>query len=302
MTPLGIGSDLGGSIREPASFCGVVGIKPTHGRVPLTGHWPDVLLKAMHVGPLARTVRDAALALRTISGPDGFDPYVLPVPMPKIPKAGDPLPKLRVGFTKEAGFTPVSPDVQETVAKAASALAEMGCKVEEHPLNFLESNDPQAVSLAVYTAESRASLEGVIGDKYDQLHINMQRRMKIPMPSLQDYLKALEGWETIRQETLKPFREFDVLLCPTVPMPAYPHAKQGFEINGRSVPARHALRCTIPWDLTGSPAISVPFGWSSDGLPIGVQLVARHFDETTLFQVAAALEASSDAGKRRPPL
>ena len=82
MSPLGIGSDVGGSIREPANYCGIVGLKATHGRVPLTAHWPDVLLRFMHVGPMARTVRDAALALSIIAGPDGADTYAVPIPAP----------------------------------------------------------------------------------------------------------------------------------------------------------------------------------------------------------------------------
>ncbi len=302
LSPLGMGSDLGGSIRQPASYCNIVGIKPTHGRVPLTGHWPEALLRTMHVGPLARTVRDVALALRIISGPDAIDPYAMPVPMPKIPSSDGSLPKLRIGWTREEGFTPVSEDVQKAVASAAACLEELGCIVEEAPLGFLEDNDPQAITMAVYTAESRAYLDRIIAGRDDHLHANMKRRMQMPMPSFESYLDALEGWEAIRQETANLFRKYDVFLCPTVPIPPYPHGQREFAIGGMTAPSRHALRGTVPWDLTGSPAISVPFGWSSDNLPIGVQLVARHFDETTLFQVAAALEASNQATSKRPPL
>ena len=302
LSPLGIGSDLGGSIRQPANYCNIVGIKSTHGRVPLTGHWPDVLLGTMHVGPMTRTVRDAAMVLRIIAGPDAIDPYALPMPMPSMSSLDDPLPRLRVGLSKEVGSAPVAVEVQRVVSDAAKRLEEMGCTVEEAPLQFLEVNDPQAITLAVYTADSRAYINRLIEGKYDLLHENMQRRTKISMPTLERYEEAREGWETIRHATAKLFRRFDLLLTPVAPMPPFLHDQADFDIDGVSAPARHALRSTVPWDLTGSPAISVPFGWTSQGLPVGVQLVARHMDETTLFQAAAALTRASGATAKRPPL
>ena len=302
LSALGIGSDLGGSVRAPAHCCGVVGLKATHGRIPLTGHWPDTLLRTMHVGPMARTVRDVALALRAIAGPDGIDTYAVPVAMPMVPDAEGTLPRLRIGWSSERGFTPVSGDVQETVARAAACLEELGCKVDEVPLTFLEEHDPQAISMAAYTAESRSYLESTVSGRFDQLHPNMQRRMHIPMPTLNEYLKALDSWETIRQETASHFRRYDLLLCPSMPLPAYPHDQKQLTIGDQVVPSRHTLRATLPWNLTGSPAISIPFGWSSGHLPIGVQLVARHFDETTLLQAAMALEARSETKGHHPPV
>ena len=100
MSPLGLGSDVGCSIRLPAAYCGVVGLKPTHGRVPLTGHWPDALLRFMHVGPMARTVRDVAVALSLLSGPDGLDPYAMRVPVPALDRLDGPISGLRVGWVR----------------------------------------------------------------------------------------------------------------------------------------------------------------------------------------------------------
>ena len=122
-----------------------------------------------------------------------------------------------------------------------------------------------------------------------------------PTYTLEQYLDASEQWEALRQEVKEYFTRYDLFLCPTVPMPAFPHGQSEFHIEGQTLVGRHTLRITLPWNLTGSPAISVPFGWSSEGLPIGVQLVGRHFDEMTLLQVALGLE-SSQPDVRRPHL
>ena len=130
MSPLGIGSDVGGSIREPSNYCGIVGLKATHGRIPLTGHWPETLLRFMHVGPIVRSVGDAALALGLMAGPDGVDHYALPVPVPNVSQFASPA-GLRVAWCPEGPFAPVDRQVQGTVASAATALGELGCTVEE---------------------------------------------------------------------------------------------------------------------------------------------------------------------------
>ena len=302
LSPLGIGSDLGGSIREPAHYCGIVGLKATHGRVPLTGHWPEVLLRFMHVGPMARSVRDIALALPIISGPDGIDPYAIPVPVPQFEDLEAPLPNLRVGWCPAGPFAPVAAEVQETVAKAASALAELGCQVEQVSLPNWEQWQPQNISMVIVTVEGGPYLEPIIAGREDLLAPSMQRRLKIPTPNLREYLEAAANCELLRQDMMRYFTEYDLLLCPTGPIPAHPHDSAKLDIDGQKVPGRNALGITIPFDLTGSPAISVPFGWSTDELPIGVQLVARHFDEPTLLHAASALEAIHTADKRRPPV
>jgi aspartyl-tRNA(Asn)/glutamyl-tRNA(Gln) amidotransferase subunit A len=302
MSPLGIGSDLGGSIRQPANYCNIVGIKATHGRIPLTGHWPETLLKAMHVGPMARSVRDIALALSIISGPDNIDHYAISLPPIQLLNEKDKLSQIRVGWSKEVGFSPVDLEVQKVVQDAAYTLQSLGCNVEEAPLDFLEENDPQAITWAVYTAEGREYFKQVIQGREEQLHSNMQKRLGIPMPSFDQYLQALDAWETIRLKTAEFFSRYDVLLCPSAPMPPYPHSQKEFLIQGIKTPGRHSLRATVPWDLTGSPAISVPFGWTSNGLPIGVQLVGRHLDEALLIKVASMIEETQMSVKKHPSL
>lgn len=127
------------------------------------------------------------------------------------------------------------------------------------------------------------------------------RYVDSPTVTLDEYLDAAEQREALRQEEEEYFTRYDLFLCPTVPMPACPHGQTEFHIAGQTLRARHTLRITPPRDLTGSPAISVPSGWSTEGLPIGVQLVGRHFDEMTLLQVAHALEGTQKE-ERHPSL
>ena len=300
MSPLGIGSDVGGSIREPANYCGIVGLKATHGRIPLTGHWPEALLRFMHVGPLARSVRDAALGLSLLAGPDGLDPYAVPVPVPDLSdltsSAG-----LRVAWCAAGPFSPVEPTVQDTVARAAATLGELGWQVEPVSLDSWENWPPQDISAALFTAEGARYLAPIIEGREDQLAPSMQRRLQLSQPSFERYLEAAEQCEALRQDVAALFTQYDLLLCPVGPAPAHPHDSIELDIDGQRVPGRNALRATIPFDLTGSPALSVPFGRSTDGLPIGVQIVGRHFDEATVLKAGAALEELYRPQNRRPP-
>ena len=300
MSPLGVGSDVGGSIRQPSSYCGVVGLKATHGRIPLTGTWPVTMQRFFHVGPMARTVRDVALALSVMCGPDGADPYAIPVPPPKFSHLGDPLPKLRVGWCAEGPLGPVATDIQDAVAKAAATLAELGCEVDEVSLAEWEDLPARAISMSFFLGEGSHYLNPYTKGHEDELTWYIKKRMSLPMPSFEDFMVALSNTELLRLTTVEYFTRFDILLLPTTPTPAHVHEARELVINGQSVPGRHSLNITVPFDLTGSPAVNVPFGWSDDGLPIGVQVVARHFDEATQLHVASALEAVHSADRRRP--
>ena len=306
MSPLGIGSDVGGSIREPANYCGIVGLKATHGRIPLTGHWPETLLRFMHVGPIVRSVGDAALALSVMAGPDGADHYALPVPSPGVAELPPPA-GLRVAWCPEGPFSPVEREVQDTVASAAAALGELGCSVEQVDLEGWENWPGQQISARIFAAEGNVYLAPIIEGRKDMLALSMQRRLNIPGPSYDEYLEAMEQVERLRAAAVRLFNDFDVLLLPTGPVAAHPHDTRRHEIGRapdviETAPARHALTCTVPFDLTGSPALSVPFGMSDSGLPIGVQVVGRHFEESTILRAGAALEELHHPRRGRPPL
>ena len=300
LSPMGLGSDLGGSIRLPAAFCGLVGLKATHGRIPLTGHWPDVSARYFHAGPLARSVRDIALLLSVLAGPDDMDPYALPFASPHLPDLNAPLPELKVGWCAEGPFAPVDPEVQGCVAAAAFALEDSGCHVEAVDLATWSQWPPQDISDVLVGVEGGHFLAPIVARREDDLAPSTKRRFSRPVPSLERYVDAVQNTDHLRRDMARHFATYDLLLCPTSPVPAIPHDSVCLVIDGQEVPGRNALRATIPFNLTGSPAVSVPFGWSEDGLPIGVQLVARHLDEVTLLHAAAALEAASPDRHRRP--
>ena len=145
-------------------------------------------------------------------------------------------------------------------------------------------------------------LERFYKNREDELTWYIQRRLSLPTPSLKDFVESIEKTELLRQDLVRFFSNYALLLVPTSPSTAFPHEMSELVINGQKVQGRNSLRATVPFDLTGSPAITLPFGWSEDNLPIGVQLVGRHYDETTLFRAAAALEAVRPDGRRRPPV
>ena len=287
MSSLGIGSDLGGSIRLPAHYCGVVGFKPTHGRVPLTGHFPETILRFMHAGPLARSVRDAALALAVLEGPDGEDWYAGPLPSPPRNEA-----PLRVGWTAEPAFGRVEPEIAAAVTRAADALAAAGYTVEQAELEGFAEVDTNALTLQLYGAESGAYFEKLVAGRRDELHPVLRRRLELQAPTLDEYVAAEVAVEQLRRHLASFFRRNDILLCPTAPIIAPAHDSEEIRIAGLAYPPRAAMRTTIPFDLTGSPALTVPFARSGDGLPIGVQLVGRRFEDDTVLRVGAALEGA----------
>ncbi len=300
LSPLGVGTDLGGSIRSPSHFCGAVGLKPTLGRVPYTGVQPQTMLRAFHAGPIARTVNDVALGLSVMAGMDGLDIFSLPVPVPDYTDLDAPPRKLKVGWSSTSG-TAVQPDVQERVEEAANALSGLGMEVDQVEIPGLEQKDAGNITSIVFRMEAGLYLRSISSSRESELTpLLRQRFFDSPDRSIEEYLDAIAQWESLRQEVAEYFTHYDLFLCPTAPMPAFPHGQTEFTIEDRKLAGRHALRCTLPWDLTGSPAISIPFGCSSEGLPIGVQLVGRHFDELTLLRASKAFE--SYIGDVRRPL
>lgn len=300
MSPLGVGTDLGGSIRQPSSFCGLAGLKPTLGRVPYTRVVPQTLFRAIHVGPMARNVQDVALGLSIMAGPDGEDIYAPPVPVPDYTNL-DGGGKLRIGWSPTGG-TAVEEEVQKVVADAAEALSGLGHDVERVEIPGLGTNDAQVISSVVYLSEAKPFLlETVAGRESEMTPLLRKRYIDSPEKTLDEYLKASFDWESLKWEVGEYFRGYDLFLCPTAPMPAYEAGREEFVIDGKTMGARHSLRATVPWDLTGSPAMNVPFGWSSEGMPIGVQLVARHFDEHLLLKAAKGLEGCQ-TDRRRPAI
>lgn len=300
LSPLGLGSDLGGSIRTPAHYCGVVGLKPTHGRTPLTGHWPDTILRFMHAGPLARSVRDVALALSLIAGPDGRDWHAVPVSPPRVPEPLADLAGVRILRLADRCFGPVDPEVSAAVDGAADLARSLGAVVEAGTVAALEEHDWNVMTLLLYGVEGSSFFGPLLAGRENELHPRLRRRLVgRTLPGIEDYAEAEAEVERLRREVTETLLEVDLLLCPVTTVPAFPHEQDPLVVAGESLPARSTLRAAIPFDLTGSPALSLPFAVSEEGLPIGVQLVGRRFDEEFLLAAAMTLERVG-AGPARP--
>jgi aspartyl-tRNA(Asn)/glutamyl-tRNA(Gln) amidotransferase subunit A len=300
MSPIGIGSDVMISLRGPAAFTGVAALKATHGRVPYTGHYPTVLSHWWHVGAMARTIADVALGHSILKGPDGIDGYAIhgrDAEPDSVRVAGQ---RIRVGWVSDAAFGPVDPEITAAVTAAAVQLADLGCEVEEVTLPFL-GNAFGALATLVY-AEIGPAIKALAAGREGELHAVGAGAIALSDPSFADFALAHAQAETLRSAFAGFFRKFDVLLTPVNPMTATPHGAQEVVVNGVTVPWTHVMAATSPFNLTGLPALSVPYGFSSENLPIGIQLVAKWLDETTILRLGALLERRGGLGNQRPLL
>ena len=301
LSPMGIGTDLGGSNRLPSHYCNVVGYKPTHGLIPLTGSWPEIMSRRMHVGPIARSVRDIALSLVVMSGPDHLDPYALGRGVDDMPWFGASLPPLRVGMMTEGPFELVMGEIQDVVRKAGAALESQGCVVEEVGFDW-HDRLPIDFTMDMLIVEADHYFKPFVEGREDELSGSISGLLNSPMLSMADYLASFDKHETVSRDVTAFFGDHDLLLLPTSPVTAPPHDSAELDADGRTAGAGHAANITATFGMTGHPAISVPFGMSSDGLPIGVQLAAGHLNDRLLLHAAAALEATSETAGRRPPI
>jgi amidase len=302
--PLAEGSDLAGSIRMPASFCGVVGFKPSTGRIPRypnTNAWNTMSVN----GPLTRTVADAALMLQVMSGPDDCDPLSLPDTGEDFCAAlqGDlNLQGLRAAWTPDLGMVPVEPVVQEICAGALCVFADLGCQVEEDCPDYSGAHE----LFAVLNANLRMAAVGDYAEQWAE-HMDPLLVWRIEQArtfSLIDVGKAETARTALYQRVRQFFETYDLLLLPTTIAPPYP-AAGGYptEVAGRAISTPYEiLLLTYAFNLTGQPAISVPAGWTDEGLPIGLQIVGRRHADALVLRTAAAFEAAAPWAHKRPPL
>jgi aspartyl-tRNA(Asn)/glutamyl-tRNA(Gln) amidotransferase subunit A len=298
MSPIGIGSDVMISVRGPAAFTGVAALKATHGRVPYTGHYPSIISHWWHVGAMARTVGDVALGYSILKGPDGIDGYAIHARDAEPGDgriAGQPI---RVGWVSDAAFGPVDPEITAALAGAATQLADLGCAVEEVTLPFL--GDPFGTLATLVYGEIVPSIKALAAGREGDLHAVGAGIVGMSDPSFVDFAAAHAQAETLRSAFAGYFQKYDVLLTPVNPMTATPHGALELVVNGVTVPWTHVMAATSPFNLTGLPALSVPYGFSSEKLPIGIQLVAKWLDEATILRLGALLERKGGLGNRRP--
>ncbi len=306
MAPLAEGSDHAGSIRCPASFCGLVGLKPSDGRVPFQPN--NMLFQAVTFcnGPITRTVADAALMLDVIAGPDDRDPRSL-VDGPhdfSAAVAGEPsIAGLRVGWLPDLGFIPVDPLVADTCAAAVGALADLGCSVEEDHTDFSDVVAPYALINATRRA---ALVDPYLPERADEFDPEVLWRCELAQSrTAVDFGKALVVQSSAYERVRTLLQRYDVLVTPTVALPPFPLPSSGWrlpeEIGGRKITNVLDLAAlTFLFNLTGHPAISVPAGWTDGGLPIGLQIVGPWRDDAAVLRVAAAYERARPWRDRWP--
>jgi Asp-tRNA(Asn)/Glu-tRNA(Gln) amidotransferase A subunit family amidase len=293
MSAGGVGSDGGGSIREPAHFSGICGLKPTPGRIPATGHFPEsvgpfALLGV--VGPMARNMDDLKVLFEVMQGPDDGDPSAAPVPM-RWPEKHD-LKRIRIGYFEDDGRTPVTEETRAAVRTAAEALGRAGFQVEPFRPEGLE----QARQLwwQLFGIAGGMVLGPMIRDREADLSPILKEFSSVVAAELSHSGESLlETWiqrDVVRMQVFAQMRDYPVLLCPVASIPAFRHGERSWQVEGKTVKYLDAWSYTEWFNLLGTPAVAVPVGKSAEGLPIGVQIVARPWQEELVISIAAALE------------
>ncbi|QGH33282.1 Asp-tRNA(Asn)/Glu-tRNA(Gln) amidotransferase subunit GatA [Gracilibacillus salitolerans] len=316
-----LGSDTGGSIRQPAAFCGVVGMKPTYGLVSRFG-LVAFASSLDQIGPITRTVEDNAHLLQAIVGHDNMDSTSANVDIPNYSDAfKEDVKGLRIAVPKEYLQEGVDPEVKETVLAALKQYEELGATWEE--VSLPHSKYAVAAYYLLASSEASANLarfDGVRYGKRTEKNVDMidmfkesraegfgdevKRRIMLGTFALSSgyydayYKKAQKVRTLIKNDFEKIFDEFDVVVGPTTPTPAY---KVGEKIDDPLTMYTDDV-LTTPVNLAGLPGMSIPCGFSSAGLPIGLQIIGRHFDESTIYRTAYAYEQATDHHKKRPNL
>ncbi len=291
-----LGTDTGGSIRIPASLCGIAGIKPTFGRVSRRGVVP-LSWSLDHVGPLARSVEDCAILLQALAGHDARDPSSDDMPVPDYRATlRDGIRGLRIGLPETFFSEQLDPEVDAAVKKAIGVLKELGAQVVPVGLPHIVAA-PAAVS-AVMLPEATAFHQRWLNERGDEYSDSVRYRLEIGATySAVQYVQGQRFREMIvRDWSDEVFSKVDLLATAATQIPAA-------RINGSDLSVTWSLiRLTNPINLLGLPAISVPCGFTGTNLPIGLQLVGRWWDEATVFRAAHAYEQATDWHARRPPL
>jgi amidase len=288
MTPLEIGSDIGGSIRMPSHCCGIYGLKPTEGRVSNVGHIPDLpghprTTRVMNaIGPMARGIDDLTLAFGVIAGPDGRDLDVSPVPLAPVPEVAPS--QLRIAWAGAFPGLPLAADIRAAIERVALVLADAGAAVEETLPEV--SFDQQLAVRARLREVVRMLLEQPAGGP----------------PTALDYLTALHERDAIIRVWEAFFERWDALLCPVMMTTAFPHCERdgSVPVDGVAYPYALIPDYCRPFNLTGHPVVTVPIGLDRDGLPIGMQVVGRRWGDERLLGVARAVDTLIGPFAARP--
>lgn len=288
----GVGSDGGGSIRVPAHFCGICGLKPTPGRIPATGHFPQsvgpfALLGV--VGPMARTVGDLKILFEIMQGPDNGDPSAAPVPVswPKIERT-----RTRIAYFEDDGRTPVTPETRRAVEQAANALRDAGFELQAFRPNGLDEarelwwkffGGAGAMLLGPMLKGHESELSPVLKE------FNSWTATE-PPHTAQSLLDTWIQRDLLRMKIFEQMERFPVLLCPVAAIPAFRHGERSWKIDRKTINYLDAWSYCEWFNLLGMPAVSVPVRRSAEGLPIGVQIATKPWQEELALEVAQILE------------
>ncbi|MDP9565893.1 UNVERIFIED_ORG: aspartyl-tRNA(Asn)/glutamyl-tRNA(Gln) amidotransferase subunit A [Kosakonia oryzae] len=303
MSPLGLGTDLAISVRGPAAQTGITSMKATHGSVPMTGIWPRAPRRFWHVGPMARSVRDIALAFSQLAGPDGHDAF-----SSNAPAYSDGLPlmtsrPLRIGWMTGPGFGPVDLEVAAVVKSAADSLKGPGVVVEHVGIPALERDFALDVFNRIHVMEMKpAFAAATAGRSADELYKMAKTMLSLPDTSMSEFIDAEQAAERLRDGFAEYFSQYDALITHVLPIPAHKHGVEKFIIDGQKVDATYLQGATVPLNVTGLPGVALPFGKSHEGLPINVQIVGKWHDERTILHIASLLEAVSPVKGSHPSL
>jgi Asp-tRNA(Asn)/Glu-tRNA(Gln) amidotransferase A subunit family amidase len=300
--PLAEGSDLAGSVRIPAGCCGVVGFKPSLGRIPWYPSLNGFTGFFVH-GPMARTVGDVALLFSVMSGPDDRDPQSLPATGEDFARAAEGgISGLRVAWTADLGYAAVEPEVRQLTEAAAKRIAGLGCVVEEAHPGF---EDPERLFLDLTAPFRAAASAQYLASFKDQMDPILVKRLELAegMTAV-EYEKASHRRTALWQIVRRFFERYDLLLTPTTAVAPFAVGIDfPTEIGGRRVESPLAwLPFTLPFNLTGQPAISVPGGFTREGLPVGLQIIGRRFEDATVLRAAGAWEMAAPWAHLRPPI
>jgi Asp-tRNA(Asn)/Glu-tRNA(Gln) amidotransferase A subunit family amidase len=303
--PIAIGNDAGGSVRIPASFCGVLGFKPSRGIIPLhpiLSGWESLYRRLVHVGPMTRSVADAALVMDVISGPHNCDPLTL-----KLKKFSylnveqKSVAGLKMGWCSNLGFAKVDRTVLDTTKNAAKAFSKLDCHLEEVKIDFEPTHEAFQLLFA-------ADCAGAVGDNIkiwkDKLDKRFARLVEIGLNvSAKEYVKAINQLHLLWNQFEKSFENYDLIITPTVPVkPFIISTEWPKEVQGHKVHSLNYISLTYPFNITGWPAISIPCGWTKEQLPIGLQIAGKKFGDATVLKAAAAFERLVPWNSKKPDI
>ncbi|WP_083913558.1 amidase [Nocardia concava] len=314
--PVALGSDGGCSVRAPAALCGLVGVKPSMGRVPVYPGCRDERLPGVsgwesieHIGPITRTVADAALLLSVLAGPDPRDRHSIPctdVDWIGAARDGTERPEtvagLRVGLSLDLGYLPVDPQVRGVVERAVREVVgkQLGCHIETVDPGW---PDPADAFSALIMAETDLTGMRAMADAHaERMSPHLVAWLRQPWTA-QHFTDANITRKTLVNAMARLMRDHDVLITPTTAVPAFAVDLHGPDhIDGTPVSDSTWIGFNYPANLTGQPAASIPAGWTDTGLPVGLQIIGRHLADETVLRLAAAIERVAPWAHRRPPV